>query len=485
MGMLRAEARQRLRAAKKLWILCSVAVASTASMAMAEAADVAASAPAAPLEAPAAASSDQPSISSSIPQLGAFKTMLLDRGFNLQVNYIGEVFGNPTGGVRQGALYEQRIELGLDADMEKIAGVKGLTFHVNSYAIAGSSLSTYNLFNYSAISYIAAHPAFLIFELWVEQNFFDGRLAVRAGQLAADCEFFISELAQLSLNSTFGWPNIFATDFPSGGPAYPYATPAVRVKFKATDQLTLLGAVFNGDPTGAGITGRPAEFDHFGANFRLRDVPFLIGEAQYAYNQDKDSDGLAGKVKFGGWYQFGRLDDERFGTDGLSLADPRSNGQAMKRTGDFGVYGAIDQMFWRLPGDDPKAGIGGFARVTGSPSDRNLMDFYADAGVDFIGLWSQRPCDLFGVSVAYSELSPSVHALDLDAAAYAGTPLASRNYELLLEATYQAQIVPGWTVQPDFEYVFHPGGGAVNPLNPMSGRIPDAAVFGVRTTVQF
>lgn len=89
------------------------------------------------------------------------------------------------------------------------------------------------------------------------------------------------------------------------------------------------------------------------------------------------------------------------------------------------------------------------------------------------------------MSASYTELSPSVHARDLDTAFFAGTNLPARDYELLLEATYQAQIMPGWTVQPDFEYVFHPGGGVVNPLNPASGRIPDAAVFGVRSTIQF
>jgi porin len=31
----------------------------------------------------------------------------------------------------------------------------------------------------------------------------------------------------------------------------------------------------------------------------------------------------------------------------------------------------------------------------------------------------------------------------------------------------------------------HPGGGALNPLNPAAGRIPDAAVFGLRTTIKF
>jgi carbohydrate-selective porin OprB len=76
-----------------------------------------------------------------------------------------------------------------------------------------------------------------------------------------------------------------------------------------------------------------------------------------------------------------------FGIDGRSLADPLSNGQPLVHIGDFGVYGVIDQMLWRWPDDDPKKGIGGFARVAASSSDRNLMSFYAEAGVNFMGMW--------------------------------------------------------------------------------------------------
>jgi porin len=428
---------------------------------------------------------ESPSISSSSPALGDVKKALLDRGLNLQVNYIGEVFGNPTGGVRQGALYEHRIELGLDADLNQIAGLKGLTFHVNSYAIAGSSLSTFNILNLSAISNIAARPALLLFELWVEQRLFDDKVAVRVGQLAADSEFLISDLGSLFTNGTFGFPNILDFDLPSGGPAYPFATPAVRIKFNPTDQLTLMAGVFDGDPTGAGFTGAQAVLDPSGVNFRLRDPPLVIAEAQYAYNQSKNSQGPAGTLKFGGWYHFGNFNDVHFRADGLSLADPASNGAALTHGGDYGLYGIIDQMLWRLPGDDPKKGIGVFGRVSASPSDRDLISFYADGGIDFIGLWSQRAGDSFGIGVAYSEISQAARAFDLDKAFFSGATLPARNYEIALELTYQAQILPGWTVQPDFQYIFHPGGGTVNPVDAVSGRVPDAAVFGLRTTVKF
>jgi porin len=76
-----------------------------------------------------------------------------------------------------------------------------------------------------------------------------------------------------------------------------------------------------------------------------------------------------------------------------------------------------------------------------------------------------------------------VSALDQVAASFSAVPI--RDYELLLEATYQAQIVRGFFIQPDFQYVFHPGGGAIDPLNPYAGRIPDAAVFGLRAVVKF
>jgi porin len=480
-------ARPARTAARRDWLFAALLAALTiAPGGLARAADASDAAPKPAEPAPAPTLCDgQPSISGSVPVLGDWKKALCERGFNLQVNFINEVFGNPTGGVKQGARYEQRLELGLDGDMEAIAGIKGLTFHINSYAIAGQSVSTYNLYNYSAITFIAAHPAWLLFEAWGEYKFAGDKLSIRVGQLAADSDFFISELGLLYLNSTYGWPNIFANDLPSGANAYPFATPGVRVKVYASDQLNLVAAIFNGDPTGAGFTGKPWEFDRSGTDFLVRYPPFVIGEAQYSYNQDKDSTGLAGKIKFGGWYHFGNFDDVHFGFDGMSLADPDSDGKALTHSGNYSLYGVIDQMLWRLPGDDPKKGIGAFARVSAAPTDRNLIHFYADGGINFMGLWSQRPDDQFGVSASYTEVSPSAHALDVDTAFFAGERLPARDYELLLEATYQAQIMPGWLVQPDFEYVFHPGGGAVDPLNPTSGRIPDAAVFGIRSTVQF
>ncbi|MGH6935739.1 MAG: carbohydrate porin, partial [Methylocella sp.] len=270
-----------------------------------------------------------------------------------------------------------------------------------------------------------------------------------------------------------------------GGPNYPLATPGVRLKVIPTDQIALLAAIFNGDPAGTGFTGLQEVKNPSGTNFRLKDPPFLISEAQYKYNQGPDSQGLAGTIKFGGWYHFGRFDDNHFGIDGRSLASPLSNGRPLVHLGDFAVYGVVDQMLWRLPGDAPKKGIGGFARIAAGPSNRNLINFYAEAGLNFIGIWKGRPDDTLGCAAAFSQLSPSISALDRDTAFFAGQALPIRTYELALEVTYQAQVGPSWIVQPDFQYIFRPSGGVIDPVNPSLGKIPDAAVFGLRTSISF
>ncbi len=426
-----------------------------------------------------------PSIASSIPVLAQFKKGLLDLGYNLRLDYFADGLGNPTGGVRQGAVYEGLLYMVLDADLAKIAGLDGLSFRVNAYQIHGGRLSASNIFNLATVDSIEARPTTRLFELWVEQKFGDLAL-LRIGQLAADNQFSISEFGtSLYINSTFGWPKIFAADLPSTGPSYPLATPGVRLKVTPNDQLALLAGLYDGDPAGAGFTRLEEIKDPAGINFRLKDPPLLMAEAQYKYNQDKTAQGLAGTVKLGGWHHFGKFDDEHFDIDGKSLADPSSNGVARTHSGDYGVYGVIDQMLWRLPGDDPKKGVGAFARASWSPSDRNLIDLYAEAGVNFMGLWDKRPDDSFGLAASFSQLSPGLRELDREKAFFEKTALPLRDYELVVEFTYQAQIIAGWTIQPDFQYIFHPGGGVVDPLNPFVGRIPDAAVFALRTAISF
>jgi porin len=154
-------------------------------------------------------------------------------------------------------------------------------------------------------------------------------------------------------------------------------------------------------------------------------------------------------------------------------------------SGDFGVYSVFEQKLYRVQQDYDR-GIGIFLRASYSPPDRNIVAFYADGGIEFIGLSDQRPKDKFGIAAAHAQVSPWARALDFDFRQLAGPFWPVRSFESLLTAVYQYEIRDGWTLQPNFQYIIHPGGGATNPLQSGGGRaLGNAAVFGLRTVVKF
>lgn len=417
--------------------------------------------------------------------IATYRQQIYDqRGVQYQFTYIGDGQTNLSGGGRRGAIYTGRLETVFEADLGKLVGWEGGAVHFNTFAIHGRGLSRYNLNNILTASDIEALSTYRLSELWYEHRFFD-KIYIRAGQLAADQEFLTSKLAGLFINGTFGWPGITGVDLPSGGPAFPFASPGARLKLTPTDNITLLAAVFDGDPAGPGPDD-PQRRNRFGVNFRLRDPPLVMTEAQFKYGSTKDGWLLPGTIKIGAWNHLGRFNDLRLSVEGISTADPSSSGTPLRRRGNDGIYGVIDQMIYHVPGAEDDKGIGVFTRISGSPADRNLISFYIDAGVNFTGIIPGRPDDAFGVAAAYARISPNAALLDQETNFFNNTFAPIRNYEAVIEATYQAQIMTGWSIQPNFQYIFHPGGNIPNPNDPAGvNAIHNAAVVGLRSTIKF
>lgn len=405
-------------------------------------------------------------------------------GVKFATTYIGEVLGNPSGGAKRGVVYEDRINFAFDADLQKLAGLNGLAFHANIFRIDGGGLSRGSLFNLLSVSGIEALPTTRLYEIWFEQKWNSDKIALRAGQLAADSEFATSKYTDVFTNASLGWPGIFAANMPSGGPSPPLAAMGARFRADVTDNLTVVGAVFDGDAAGPG-PGDPQLRNRYGLNFRVNDPPLFLSEAQFQWNAKKGDPGLDGKLKLGGWRHLGRFDDQRFDGNGASLASPNTTGVPATFSGDYGLYAVFEQKLFRVKGDDDR-GIGVFGRASYSPPNRNLLDFYADGGLELIGLQDARPHDKFGVAVAYAHVSPRAQDLDRDFQALYGRALVVRSSEVLITAAYQYEVSSGLTVQPNVQYIRHPGGGATNPTNGIPGvPLKDALVLGMRTVVKF
>ena len=399
--------------------------------------------------------------------IGGTRAALARAGVGVGGYYYGETFYN-WGGFDQGGEYDGVLELYVNIDMKKAIGWSGLCFFANGYQIHGNSITAANIGSLMPVSNLEATDATRLFELWFEQHMFNDKMTVKVGQLAADAEFVISEGGGYFLNGTWGWPSITAADLPSGGPAYPLATPGVRVAINPNDKWGLMAAVYNGDPapTCNKAGGDPQRCSPHGLDFELDDPPLLMVEGKYSYNPN----GLAGTIKIGGWNHFGEFNHQRFDSGGALIAVTGNDGRPLDHN--WGLYGIIDQLIWRVPGSEEAKGVGVFARFIGAPADRNLIDFYFDGGVTFTGMFRKRPNDALAVGFAYTNISNQVSAYDVDF----GEPVA-RNYESLVEICYTLQINDGWSVQPNFQYIWQPGGGVDGQEN--------ATVVGARTTIGF
>jgi porin len=414
--------------------------------------------------------------------LGLLPNPFEKQGVKFAITYIGEVLGNSNGGLKAGSVYEDRINFAVDVDLEKLIGLKQLAFHANIFQIDGGGLSRGSLYNFMVVSGIEALPTTRLYEAWFEQKW-GTKLALRAGQLAADTEFMTAKYTDVFTNASLGWPAGLSLNIPSGGPSPPLATLGTRLRADISDNLSLLGAVFDGNAAGPG-TNDPQLRDRYGLNFRVNDPPLIMGEAQFLWNAKKGDPGLDGKFKFGGWRHFGTFADERFDINGLSLADPGA-AEAAPLQGDYGLYAVFEQKLYRVGNDDDR-GIGIFARASYSPPDRNLIDLYGDAGVEFIGLDEQRPHDKLGIAAGYARVSGNARALDADFQAIYGPSWPRRSSESLITAVYQYEVRPGWTLQPNYQFIRHPGGGATDPLGSNPGKLlKDASVFGLRTVLKF
>lgn len=409
---------------------------------------------------------------------------LAKSGIQVNATYIGEVLGNASGGARQGGVFTGRLDLGTDIDLDRMMGWTGARFHANMFQINGQGLSRDYIGNLMLVSNIEALPSTRLYELWIEQSLLNNRIAIRVGQQAADVEFFDSLYDDIFINSSAGWPAILGINLPSGGPSPPLAVPGIRVRAQLSDSITAYMALFDGNAAAPGV-GDPQLRNPNGLAFRVNDPPLLIAQVRYGFDLGQDGTGLPAAIEAGGWYHAGPFNDQRLTAQGISLANPLGSGVSGQLQTNLGLFMLYEQLLARAAAGSNK-GIGFFVRASVAPSDRNLIDLYLDGGVEFLGVAPSRPNDTFGIALEYIRISDAARQHDRDVQFFTNTAVPIRDYEAVLELTYQAEIRPGWLLQPTFQYVVHPAGGMVDPNDPShTKRIKDAAVFGLRTILKF
>ncbi|MDD5349946.1 MAG: carbohydrate porin, partial [Chthoniobacteraceae bacterium] len=345
------------------------------------------------------------------------------KALSFPVSYSGEVLGNLSGGYKQGAIAEGLLNVGVQGDLGKLIGWQGGSFLVSILDPHGPSLTDKYVHDFNYVSNIDAYDSVRLYEAWLQQEWADGKWSIRAGQLLADTEFFVSDNATLFLNGAFGAPPVASQNLPAA--VFPVAAPGVRVRWKASDALSIQAAVFDGD------VGDQAADNKHGVDWRLgrNGGVLVITEAAYAWNKTEQTTGddkkeqksteptgLPGVFKLGAFFRDAGAETDLTGTP--------------QRT-DAGGYVIVDQQLWREPGTEDQ-GLSAFGRIGGAPDDRNAVPFYADGGFNYKGLIPGREKDVAGLAFSYTKVSK--YACD-----DAGNP-AEAHHETILEATYKVQV---------------------------------------------
>jgi porin len=368
---------------------------------------------------------------------------LAERGITFTLAFTGEIISNVKGGVHQDAGADLLLDWVIDADLEKAVGWTGASARFNPMWLAGDGVAG-DVGDLTLVSNITGRGGVRVFEAWLEQSLFDDVLSLRAGLLAADQEFILSGPGMLYFNSVFGGPVFLSPNL--RWPIYPVGALGARVNVALTHDVYVRAAVYDGDP-GAESVNRT------GVRVRLKgsEGVFTIAEVGWSYGEV-----LKGMLKAGGFHHSGEFVD--FST-------------ATVRNGLSGGYFGFEQVLCR-----DFSSLGGcreglmevFLRAGAAQEDRAFVFFGLDAGMNFTGLIPERRADVLGLGVIYARISRDFADVQPDARRW--------GHETVFEATYKIALSPWWSLQPDFQYVLHPGG---------STSIPNATVVGVRLDLLF
>jgi porin len=383
-------------------------------------------------------------------------------GVTFDASETSEVLGNPTGGRRQGAIYEGLFSVAVGVDLERLAGLKGASANVSVFQIhGGPGLSAQDIGNFDVVSDLENKRDSGLYEAWLQQSF-GGSFDIRAGRMSVDEEFLIADSADVFMNGSFGWPTLPYKDLPNGGPIPSDA--AVRAHARLAPGWDALAGLYRGsqaDTRGAGGAASTSAVSQDDGLLAIAELQFQTGRGETE---------LPGTYKVGGWYRDGGVTRGGTGRTGADLFE--SLPDIVRH--DFSFYAVADHRLTRgAAGED--SGFSAFLRVMAAPSDRNVVSAFADGGLVYSGPFG-RPDD--GVGIGFAVAQTSATSLD----GLGRTEVRLGKAEKSFEVTYQAQLAKGVQVQPDVQYVIDPAGGHVGPAGRVTG---DALVLGLRTTITF
>jgi porin len=357
-------------------------------------------------------------------------------GVTIEASLVLEGFKNFRGGLRTSTLVgASTFDLSLALDTEKLFSWKGGKFYVDLEDHAGRNPSQVLVGDLQIFDKLNSAPYLQFFELWYQQQLFDGRLRLKIGKVDANTEFSVVDNGLSFINSS---SQVSPTAFVL--PTTPAPMPSANLFYTLSPSFyASFGYYYSNQSIGFGnLVGSPQSLQ------LSKSGSFLIGETGLKWQHAPLVQG-EGNLKLGAWGHSGRF--------------PRLDG--LEQRGTYGYYAILDQTLWQPAGAlRDGRGVRTFLIYGRTQQTINPINQHFGAGVTWTGLLSARPNDVMGFSSQYAHLSPQ-----------AGLP---HSYELAMETFYRFQMLRWAILTADLQYIINPG-----------GQYPDALVGTLRIKLNF
>ena len=384
---------------------------------------------------------------------GGKRTALEEKGVKLDFFYIADLEANPSGGMEQTKAGWERIRGTIDINFDQMMKWQGFRFHATGLWQVGANLGAKigTLANPSDL--VSAHTTRLD-SFWLEQNFLNSKIRLRAGQLAGLDFYGNQEYGGSWLIEPMGYAfgNLFTSIFESFNPA---GTPGAEARFTPTRNFYLKTAVMAGNRD-------PYKQDPTGFHFQIRDIPDFLFETGFLIHPSDDRQAMGssgGGKSYPGAYKFGGV------YNGGKFPDPSGR----ESSGNYLIYGMASQALFRSDAGSNR-GLDATFGFDWSPGDVSRENSQITVGARFNAPFGHRTKDRIACAFVYSKISDPFSQFD---ALLDGAQLGS---EKAFEVNYAFQVTRYFLLQPTFQYYVNVGG---NPA------LSNAPVLGFRTKVNF
>ncbi len=415
---------------------------------------------------------------------------LNERGIYLSLVYTGDALAALKGGARRGVTGLGVADVIGLVELEPLLGWRNASLGIDLVGIHGGNPGAY-AGDLQGVSNIAAPNALRLYECWLQQHLFADRLSVLLGVYDVNTSFDVIETAALLINASGGMGPEFSTSGCNGAPTYPYPALGVRLGTRLSERLSLQVALTDGVP---GDPGDPdascyrldsregfllcTELSHVTGSEQLtlfppvsrrilnrrRRIGFPLGRR---WGTEGNQGAGRGRGPGWGWGRIrGGLEDpgievpaETYGKIALGLwrsttdftvaTDGGDPPDGRPEQGTWGGYLLAERILFVNP-SDPGEYLSGFVRAGFADRRVNPVDAYLGLGIVCTRSFIRHYQDQIGLGIMAAHAGDAITAT-------AGAGEGAHAWEIACELSYRAQVNAWFALQPDLQYIIHPG----------------------------